>query len=155
YAADGGLYAELVQNRSFEHSNHLYAWQPLIQAGASGAISVETEAPLNSNNDHFLRIHVTNPGSNGCGVVNSGFDGIALGQGAQYRFSIYARRRAGDDANHRVVLRNSSGRVLAEGMIKEIGREWKQHELLLKSSAIEPTAQIAVLVTSAGVVDVD
>ena len=155
YAADGGLYAELVQNRSFEHHVNLWGWLPLVKVGAAGSISVETEAPLNANNEHFLRINVTNAGSNGWGVVNSGFDGIALGQGDRYRFSIYARRRAGDDANLRVLLKNSSGRVFAEGSIKGIGLEWKQHELLLKSSAFEPTAQLVVLVTSAGVVDID
>ena len=57
YAADGGLYAEMVQNRSFEHRESLYSWSQIAPGGAKGALSVESEAPLNANNLHFLRLH--------------------------------------------------------------------------------------------------
>src|SRR5215510_980083 len=50
YGADGGLYAELVQNRSFEHRDALYSWSEIARDGAKGSLTVASEAPLNANN---------------------------------------------------------------------------------------------------------
>lgn len=52
YGADGGLYAELVQNRSFEHAERLYAWA-LVNLEAEGSATVETADPLNAKNPHY------------------------------------------------------------------------------------------------------
>src|SRR3954471_15788300 len=55
YGADGGLYAELVQNRSFEHAESLYAWS-VVNRGAEGGIDIATAEPLNAKNPHYLRL---------------------------------------------------------------------------------------------------
>src|SRR5271166_424385 len=78
YAADGGLYAELIQNRSFEDDEPLYGWSEAAIGGAAGRLAVAAESPLNANNLHFLRLYVSNPGTQGYGAENSGFDGIVL-----------------------------------------------------------------------------
>ncbi len=155
YGADGGLYAELVQNRSFEHREPLYAWSRTARDGAKGALTTESEAPLNANNWTFLRLHVTDPGQAGFGASNSGFDGIALGSGERYRFSIYARRRAGDQQQLRILLEDGAGRSLASTEIKDLGTDWKQFEAVLTSSTTTTNARLTVLATKPGVVDVD
>src|SRR3954468_19038648 len=70
YGADGGLYAELVQNRSFEHAESLFAWST-VSRGADGTVSLETDSPLNPKNPHYLRLDVRDVGK-GFGVANSG-----------------------------------------------------------------------------------
>ena len=155
YGADGGLYAELVQNRSFEDREPFYAWNEVAMAGARGRLTVESESPLNANNPHFLRIYVTDPGPAGYGAVNSGFDGIVLHAGDDYLFSVYARRRAGDSSALQVVLEDGEGRVLAVTNLAGLGDTWKKFEARLASTASVTNARLVVLATEPGVVDLD
>ena len=155
YGADGGLYAELVQNRSFEGREPLYAWSVVTNPGAKGRLMVESESPLNANNLHFLRIHVVNPGNAGYGTANAGFDSIVLRAGENYLFSVYARRRAGDSAALRVTLEDTGGRTLAATNITDIGGDWQKFEAKLASTASVTNARLVVLSTRPGVVDVD
>jgi len=155
YGADGGLYAELVQNRSFEDREPLYAWQEAAPGEAQGRLTVESESPLNTNNLHFLRLEVVRPGEGGYGAVNAGFDGIVLRAGDDYLFSVYARRRAGDSVALRVVLEDDRGRVLASTNFTGLGPDWKKFEANLASSASVTNARLVVLATQTGVVDVD
>src|SRR5471030_4855 len=62
YGADGGLYAELVQNRSFEHAEHLYAYGKVARGDAAGDLSIETAQPLNAKNPHYLHLTVRKAG---------------------------------------------------------------------------------------------
>ncbi len=57
YAADGGLYAELIQNRSFENQEGMYAWT-VVNRGADGTVKIESDSPLNPANPHYLRLFV-------------------------------------------------------------------------------------------------
>src|ERR1022692_272930 len=90
YAADGGLYAELVQNRSFEYSaadsknwNSLTAWE-LVQNYGKGSLTVETNLPLNEKNPNYAVLTVENAGA---GLRSAGFDGIVLKAGEKYDLS--------------------------------------------------------------------
>lgn len=155
YGADGGLYAELIQNRSFEDDEPLYSWKEVAADGAQGRLSVVSESPLNANNLHCLRIYVSNPGSQGYGAANSGFDGIALSDGDHYRFSAYARRRAGDSAALNIALEDEKGNPLAAATITNIGQGWQKYEAKLTSTATVTNACLLVLATKPGVLDVD
>ena len=90
YAADGGLYAELVQNRSFEYSpaarrewSGLTAWQPVRHGGGRGSVAVEEGTPLHVNNPHYAVLTVESAGA-GVGLRNEGFDGVAVKAGEEY-----------------------------------------------------------------------
>jgi hypothetical protein len=96
YAADGGLYAELIQNRSFEYQateqktwNPLSYWEVQIRGGGRASLDVEA-APLNANNPHYAVLEVSEPGQ-GVGLANPGFDGIRVEAGERYRVSRFAR----------------------------------------------------------------
>src|SRR5690606_14300979 len=91
YAADGGLYAELIQNRGFEYSpdirkewNSLTAWSPL---NTDSKLSIDTVSPIHINNQHY----VTLKGLTGSGLTNEGFGGIAVRANEKYNFSVFAR----------------------------------------------------------------
>jgi alpha-L-arabinofuranosidase len=154
YAADGGLYAELVQNRSFQHSQPLYSWNETARGGAQGRLTAEIDSPLNTNNTRFLRIQVDKAG-NGFGAFSSGFDGIALREGETYLFSAYVRQRTGEKTALRVELEDASGRMIAGEQIGDIGREWKKKELALTTKATVTDGRLVLLATQPGAVDVD
>src|SRR5688500_429372 len=92
FGADGGLYPERVKNRSFEFPNPMMGWKEVSRGEAKGALLVIdqgsiTEAP----NSHYLRIRVDAAGK-GFGMMNEGFRGIGVEKGAEYTFSLTARR---------------------------------------------------------------
>lgn len=153
YAADGGLYAELVQNRSFEHQDKRQAWSEVSRSGAEGKLTIEATGGLNANNPSFLRLAVSKSGG-GFGVSNTGFGGIALKAGATYRFSTHVRARGG--ANRVLVrLETVDGRALASAALLIQGSEWNRQELTLKSEVTEPNARLVLLVDQSGEVDLD
>jgi alpha-N-arabinofuranosidase len=87
FGADGGLYAELVKNRSFEFPEPLMGWSKLQRQGAEGTLLVRDDDPFitgtaygEPGNLHYLRIDVKNLGK-GFGITNEGFRGIGLREG--------------------------------------------------------------------------
>ena len=100
YAADGGLYAELIQNRSFAYSsadypdwNFFTGWE-LIQIGGKCSIALGTETPLHPNNPHYLVLNLEGAGGE-VRLRNGGFDGIVIKAGEAYNLSLFARVLAG------------------------------------------------------------
>ncbi len=88
YAADGGLYAELVKNRSFEFPcDALQGWK------AFGKVEVREDGPF-ERNPHYVRLQDPGHPARWTGLDNEGFFGIGVREGETYRFSVWARRRA-------------------------------------------------------------
>ncbi len=171
YGADGGLYPELVQNRSFEHKDALYAWSPLAVAGAAGNLALGSVAPLNENNPHYLRLTITNPGANGFGVVNTGWGlgtppantptspagtgDMAVKQGEKYTFSVRARASAPYGGNLVAELQGDTGQVLGSCRLGGLTADWQLLKGEITPSATTDHARLAVRATAAGTVDLD
>ena len=153
YGADGGLYAELVQNRSFEHQESLYSWATVSREG-DGSVSIETAEPLNANNPHYLRLAVRAPGK-GFGVANYGFGGIAVKQGEYYLLSLRARAAGNYDGALRAVIEDETGRPLGECKIAGLSGQWQGFEGTIKSSGTALQARLVVLATAPGRIDLD
>jgi len=137
FAADGGLYAELVQNRSFEFTNlaagnEKHAWRDVGEVNATVIKDDETGC-LNANNPNYMVLENTSETT--AGIANSGFlDGMAVKEGEEYIFSIYARGLNGyTGAIHVHLLFDNE--IIAEGTIDTITSEWTKYELTLKASA--------------------
>ncbi|HWA09752.1 MAG TPA: alpha-L-arabinofuranosidase C-terminal domain-containing protein [Opitutaceae bacterium] len=150
YGADGGLYAELVQNRSFEHEEHLFGWSTVSRGGAAGALSVESLDGLNAKNPHYARLVVSAQGK-GFGVANEGFGGIALKAGENYLFSVHAR----GTAPLRVLLEDETGRPLGETHFDAPGMQWRTLDGIIRSSGTALHARLLVLATEVGGLDLD
>lgn len=101
FAADGGLYAEMIENRSFEAKDtngapgyfyavddYGYAWSPVSESAALPTMQYVTGVPLSVKNPHYLRLTTTEPGQ---GFKNKAYDGIVLKKGMKYHVSFYAR----------------------------------------------------------------
>jgi alpha-N-arabinofuranosidase len=151
FGADGGLYAELVQNRSFEHDEHLYSWG-IVNRGGSGDLTIEHDAPLNAKNPNYARLVVREAGK-GFGVANYGFGGIAVKAGENYLVSIRARSDA--IAKLTAVLEDDTGRTIGSAVLEGIGGEWKKFEATIKPASAATHARLVVLASAPGRVDLD
>ena len=157
YGADGGLYAELVQNRSFEHADHLFAWGT-VNRGGDGEVTIETAAPLSAGNPHYARLTVRDPGK-GFGLANGGYGGMAVKPGENYLVSLRARRPAvaGEDPAGALlaVLEDETGRPLGECRLTGLGPDWARLDGVIPCRGPARHARLVVLATAAGYVDLD
>ncbi|MDQ8738138.1 alpha-L-arabinofuranosidase C-terminal domain-containing protein [Paenibacillus sp. LHD-38] len=153
HAADGGLYAELVQNRSFEFDytdnkeyNSLTAWNKVERGAAHVEIHVETAEPLNNNNLNYLVMEVMLPGK-GAGVQNIGYNsGISLVEGETYRFSCFYRRISSYSAPIVIRLENAEGTICyGEGTFEPVQTEWTKVELKIISKVTDKHARLSLL----------
>ncbi len=104
YAADGGLYAELVKNRSFEFPQNLMGWKSF------GKVSLKDDGPF-ERNPHYVRLAYSGHPHKQTGLDNEGFFGIGVKQGEEYRFSVWARIPEGGEAGKiRVELVNTASK---------------------------------------------
>jgi len=160
FAADGGLYAELVQNRSFEYFavegtdplgrqyHPLYAWSKVERGDARCELAVESAAPLNANNTNYLKIAIAEPGG-AAGVANDGFDGIRLDAGAKYDVSFYARTTDWSGSRKiRVTLELEDRTMCGTAVFDGVGEAWRKFEGVLTSSRTTDNARL--LVTTEG-----
>lgn len=169
YAADGGLYAELVQNRSFEYNpndrrewNPFSFWEYIIPGFSYGSISVETTAPVHPNNAHYIVLNIEHVGHeerykgvSGVGIKNMGFDGMVVNAGDVYNGSLFARQLSQDEIPLIVSLQNPKGEELAESTFSITSGDWKKYEFSLKPSASSDSASLVIMATVNGKLALD
>lgn len=166
YSGDGGLYAELVQNRSFEYYpvkgwnrlsgkfDPLYSWRKIETGGGACELTVETAEPLNDRNTKYARLTIVRAGK-GVGLANTGYDGICVVGGDTYDFSIHARRTGSFDEPLRVTIRSASGGDLGGTVIKGLTAEWKRYEASIRVKGSDEKASLAVVTSGEGDVFMD
>ena len=149
YGADGGLYAELVKNRSFEFPQNLMGWRTF------GNVKLMDDGPF-ERNPHYVRLGDSGHGAKYTGIENEGFFGIGLKKDAEYRFSVWAR---GEGQKLTVELIDNDAmaesQVLAAQTLEVDSKEWKQYELILKSPVTEPKAHLRLFLASKGNLDLE
>jgi alpha-L-arabinofuranosidase len=177
-AGDGGLYAELVQNRGFEDAAVPVGWQLVQAAGAEARMTLDKSQPLNANNPTSLRLAIAKAGAR-AGVANVGFrgmpypkdadpakwfdqfeeavkagkecvNGIGVEKGKQYRLSLYVRCDAAFHGPLVASLEKADGTILAQQPIAGIKAGWKQFQCTLVATASEPAARLVLSTTAAG-----
>jgi len=156
FAADGGLYPELVKNRSFEFDEALTGWHETMVvnangiAGPKGELDIRTQDPLNATNPHYLRARVYEPGYR---FYNTGYRGMGVKEGAEYRFSAYVRS-AGVKAI-RATITDANGKEIGSGKLEGFDGTWKHYEAVIRANATEPHARLNIYVDEKGSVDLD
>lgn len=153
-AADGGVYAELVKNRSFEFSEPLMGWKVENAESEFGNVLIINRKGLSAANPRFARVSIQNEASK-VTLVNQGFRGMGIKQGEEYHFSVWARKAAGSSLGLKINLLNSAGESLAQGNLTAIGSEWAQYKLSLKASETEAKARLQIEFTGKGSIDLD
>ncbi len=141
FAADGGLYAEMVQNRSFEFTklaagDEKHAWNNVGDVTAE-VVKDDKAGCLNANNPNY--IVVDNKSAGNAGIANTGFlDGMSVNEGAFYKFSVYAKGLDGYTGSINVDIMDGNKSV-ANGVINAVTGEWQKYGLVLKSSVTKYT----------------
>jgi len=160
-SADGGLYAELVRNRSFEDSDELQQWQLAVTGDAQATARVTSEVPyaenpLNTRNKRSLRIDVTKASpAAGAGVSNSGYWGIPVRQGADYHLSFAARRGDGADMPLTASLESKDGKVYASAPLSVTTATWSTLSATLKSTTSDTDARLVLRANAPGTLCLD
>ena len=129
YAADGGLYAELVKNRSFEFPNSLQGWKTF------GRVEVRDDGPF-ERNPHYVRLSDPGHAHKHTGLDNEGFFGIGIKGGESYRFSVWAR--ADRPVTLRVELVNTASmgenHYVCQQRLTVNSNDWKKYQVTLRPS---------------------
>ncbi len=146
FAADGGLYAELIKNRSFE-----FPVDPLQGWTAFGNVKVREDGPFDKN-PHYVRLGNAGHAHKHTGLENNGFFGIGLKEGAQYRFSVWARVPDGGDAAIRVELIDRANMGERQAYVQQrvniSSSQWKKYEVVLTSPVTDPKATLRIFLQS-------
>lgn len=150
--ADGGLYAELVKNRSFEFPEPMMGWFKLSPSKSVGTLTIREDQPFNAANPRYLRID--SAGKDLFGVANEGFRGIGVRTGEAYHFTAQIRNVAGSP-KLRVELYSSGGLLLDSVRLEDFARDWRKHSAVLRPKATDAKAKLYLLVDGAGALDFD
>ena len=149
YAADGGLYAELVQNRDFEYSKKdRREWSATTAWHSSRPIEIATEHPLSKNNPHYALLWPKDT------LWNEGWDGIAVEKGKKYDFSMYVFA-GGQKQDFLILLIGENGTVLAKAKLKTAASDWTQYSTVLTALGSDAKARLAIVPQKAAHVGVD
>ena len=145
YAADGGLYGELIKNRSFEFPQHLMGWQ------AFGCVDVKDDGPF-ARCPHYVELSAPDHKDRRTGLTNEGYFGIGLKKGEQYRFSVWAKAPKGN-GTIRVQLINENSmdehQEFVEQALNITSADWKKYTLTLTSPLTLKHAKLRIFLKGA------
>ena len=172
-SADGGLYAELIQNGSFEFSpaekdgwGAGTAWKQVRPGHSLGTLDVRKDNGIHAYNPTYMRLHTERvkeysdyKGWKGYGIENEGFSGISVKSGAIYDFSVFLRNY-GQAKQIRIALVEPQGwgkdpKLLAEASITADAKNWQKYNAVLVPNADCKKAALQILVLTLGDIDVD
>ncbi len=183
YAADGGLYAEMVQNRSFEYSpadnlkwHSLSFWEYITPGFSYGNLDEQTSAPVNANNPHYAVLEIEHIGTAperkpdaaqqplpasittgrpGVGIKNTGFANTIIKKGEQYNFSVFSKLLSNKPVDMYISLQDAKGNTIAENKFIVDKKEWSQYTATLTATENSDSSLIVITGVSIGKVALD
>lgn len=158
FGADGGLYAELVENRSFEAPLHITASGERICGGLQGwnvfgNVKLSSERPAFDRNPHYVTLFDDGHREKFTGLENHGYFGMGLKKGLVYKFSVYARTSG--NAKIRVELVGNDNEVMAKKSVEIAGKDWKKYTAEITSPRTDAKGFMRIYLESRDAVDLD
>ena len=153
FAADGGIYAELVKNRSFEFNNPMVGWKPIELDINKGELLPINRSGPDARNPRFMRISKTNSASK-FGLSNEGFRGMGFRQGETYHFYIKTCKQQ-NDLSLTVELINAEGNSIGMAQLEGFTNEWKEYTVSLTASETVEKGGLRILFEGDGAIDID
>lgn len=173
YAADGGLYAELIQNRSFEYQtteqpawNNLSFWKLVTHGDGKGAMFLDDAIPVHPHNPHYIVIDTSATSDKNTapdtatGLMNPGFDGISVREGENYNLALFARQnftggrwdkvRQTGPLHLLARLESKDGAPLAEAPLTVTSHTWTRLTATLTATKTDPDARFVLLLQTRG-----
>ncbi len=126
FAADGGLYAELIKNRSFEFPMPLMGWKENKSEYQKGKILIVNNSIKSNNNTRFAKVTIQNASGN-YSLTNEGFRGIGVQKAKQYNFTIQAKCKPNSNLKLIVQVVNAAGKVIGSNVITNLLTNWKKY----------------------------
>ncbi len=153
YGADGGLYAELIKNRSFEFPQHLMGWKTF------GHVTIQKDGPF-KRNPHYVRLAYAGHEYKHTGLDNEGFFGLGIAADTEYRFSVWARLPEGSSSGKisvQLVEPNTCGdkQAFASQKLTIDTKEWKRYQIYLKPIKTVQKAILRIFLESKETVDLE
>jgi len=183
YAADGGLYGELIQNRSFEYSptdnrqwHPLSFWEYITPGFSYGSFQVETNKPVHVNNPHYTVLTIEHIGAvpaktaggaqqplpasittgrPGVGIKNPGFGNIVTKKKEQFSFSVFAKQLSVNPVDIYVSLQDKKGKLLAESKLIIDKKNWSRYTSTLTVNEDCDSTQMVLVATTKGKIALD
>ena len=158
FGADGGLYAELIKNRSFEFPIAMMGWDDERVNYQKGSILIINKSD-NSNNSRFARITINNREGN-FSLANEGFRGMGFHKEKQYDFSMMIRAEQPNDIKIKIQLLNHAGKVIGNGTVENFGKDpiaigWKKYSATITTSDTAQRGKLNLVFEGTGVIDLD
>jgi alpha-L-arabinofuranosidase len=150
-SADGGIYPELVRNRSFEDSDQPEHWTLDKGSGATAEMEIDSHTPLNPVNRHSLRVHLNGP----IALVNRGYWGMNIAQKEKYELTFYARATNGFKGPVKASLETANGRTAASGQVTGVTDKWQRFALELTATESDSNASLKLAVDGQGTLWLD
>lgn len=148
YAADGGLYAELIQNRDFEYTSKDHrGWNATTAWHSNKPIEISSEHPLHPNNPHYAIMAMDT-------LWNEGWDGIVVEKGKKYDFSMFVFA-GGQKQDFLIQLVGQKGQVLAQSKLKTRASDWQQFSTVLKAKASDEKGRLVIIPQKVARVGID
>ena len=155
FGADGGIYAELIKNRSFEFSMPLMGWTVAQNKFNEGAVLVLNRQDLNTGNPRFIRITKKNT-EDSLSLTNEGFRGMGIKKGLRYDFTVLCRLQTPGLKFHLQLL-NASGDVIGSTALSPSGKEneWKKEAISFNATDTAWKGKFRISFEGSGIVDLD
>lgn len=153
FAADGGLYAELVKNRSFEFPTAMMGWRETRVNYQKGRFLIINKSD-NTANARFARITINNPEGN-YALSNEGFRGMGFHKAKQYDFSITVRTEKPTNIKIKVQLVNFAGKEIGSTVIENFSNDWKKYSAPIITSDTAQRGKLNLVFEGEGVIDLD
>ena len=151
YAADGGLYGELIKNRSFEFPQNFMGWQVF------GKVQLKNDGPF-ERCPHYVSLSDPGHKERRTGIQNEGYFGIGVIKGEQYRFTVWARAPKGKSAIRvQLIDQNTMGekQQFTEDKLEVSSSDWKQYEVIINAPRTFNKANLRIFLASANPVDLE
>lgn len=154
--ADGGIYAELIKNRSFEFNKPLMGWKIERKKANEGDIVIQNRQGNQLANPRYIEVKAQNLVKGDLGMTNEGFKGMGIKQGLRYDFSVLMRQKTGNIKLH-VELLNHEGKIIGETTLTPTisGNDWKKQTVSFNATETEGKGKFRVWFEGNGNADLD
>jgi alpha-N-arabinofuranosidase len=157
FGADGGIYAELVKNRSFEFANPLMGWKVQQKQFQEGRLTVQNRLNANTANPRYIQVRLQQAVKGDFTLINEGFRGMGIKENVRYFFSVMYRQPETTNLKLHIELRDSTEKILGDTILLPAAHdnEWHKGSASFLSHATCIKAKLYVWFEGDGQIDLD
>jgi alpha-L-arabinofuranosidase len=154
FAADGGIYAELVKNRSFEFSLPMTGWRLLSRQNGTGRMVANFYSPSRPSNPHFMRVYI-DPAASKFAFTNEGFRGMGIRKDGKYNLSVSVRLSGNSDIKMTAELISPEGETTGKTELSGFTGTWNTYQASIIASNTVHNEQLKLTLSGKGSIDLD